>query len=179
MHVLSVLLLGVSTNLDNLMIGFSFGLQRRKVTLLSNALIGLFSASVTCLFCYFSSLVAGLGRIPNLIGGIFIVLMGLYSLFATPPGCDETEQVTEFTWKDTAVLGSGLALNCIPVAFGAGLTGISPWAASLSVGLVSVLSIGLGNRIGLRATDFRLSAKMLNVLGGLIMVVLGAMEIFI
>lgn len=45
MHLLSTLLLGISTNLDNLLIGVSFGFLKKRITIKANLVIGLFSAA--------------------------------------------------------------------------------------------------------------------------------------
>lgn len=175
MHIISAILLGVSTNLDNLFLGMSFGMQKRKITLLCNLLIGLFSASATCLFCYFSSMFSGFGRIPNYIGGAIIILVGIFSLFSK-----ESERGSgggvPLSLKESILLGTGLAINCIPVAFGAGLSGMPPWLASLSVGLLSVAVVAVGNRLGLY-TSMKINGKFLNLLGGAIMILLGVIEL--
>ena len=80
MHLLSTLLLGISTNLDNLLIGVSFGFLKKRIAMKANLVIGLFSAAATCFFCYFSSMFSRFGRIPNIIGGIIIILIGAFSL---------------------------------------------------------------------------------------------------
>ena len=177
MHILSAILLGVSTNLDNLFIGMSFGMQKRRITLFSNLLIGLFSASATCLFCYFSSMLSVFGRLPNYIGGGIIILMGILSFFSRG---SENKGGDGFplTLKESVLLGTGLAVNCIPVAFGAGLSGMPPWLASLSVGVLSILVVGIGNRLGLY-TSMRINSRILNILGGVIMILLGVLELFI
>ena len=177
MHVVSALLLGVSTNLDNLFLGLSLGLQKKKLPFRANAVIGLFSAAVTALFCASSALLSGLGRLPNLVGGGIIITMGLWSLL---PGKQDTGSdcyQQGFTWHETLVLGSGLAVNCIPVAFGAGLTGIPPWIAALSVGGISLLCVAAGNAIGLAATVLALHPRFFVALGSGIMIVLGILEL--
>ena len=72
---------------------------------------------------------------------------------------------------------SALAVNCIPVAFGAGLAGIHPLAASASVGLLSVLAIRLGNWLGLRASRLPLRAETLRRLGGVLLAGLGILQL--
>ena len=180
MHLLSTLLLGISTNLDNLLIGVSFGFIKKRINLKVNLVIGLFSAAATCFFCFFSSLFSGFGRMPNITGGIIIILIGAYSLVPLKEYDSKQYRDTRFSWKDTVVLGSGLAVNCIPVAIGAGLTGLSPISASLAVGMLSVLSIAVGNRIGFTASASKvLRPRTFCVIGGIIMIALGILELFI
>lgn len=60
MHLLSTLLLGISTNLDNLLIGVSFGFLKKRITIKANLVIGLFSAAATCFFVTFPQYFRGL-----------------------------------------------------------------------------------------------------------------------
>lgn len=178
MHVLSILFLGISTNLDNLLVGISYGLQKKRVSILSNAAIGLFSAAATFLFCSLSALCASLGKIPNVLGGFIIILLGVYSLFCTPKTAKEENPPSPCVWKETAALGAALAVNCVPVAFAAGLTGIPSLWAAVSVGLASVLCVGAGNRLGINAA-VKIRPKLLNAIGGGMLIVLGCLEIII
>lgn len=169
---LSALLLGVSTNLDNLFLGLSFGLAQKRVSAGANWIIGLFSAAATCLFCCLSSLCTAWGPAVHRIGGGCILLIGLWTLLPERRGQCRAVQ-------GTAALGAALAVNCIPVAFGAGLAGIHPAAAAISVGLLSVLAIRLGNFLGLRAGVLPVSATALRILGGVLLAVLGLLELFL
>lgn len=177
MHLVSAILLGISTNLDNLFLGLSLGLQKKKLSLVSNCIISLFSAIVTGLFCAGSALLSGLGRLPNLVGGVLIIIMGLWSLL--PGKQDYGESCTRFTMRETVILGTSLAVNCIPVAFAAGLTGVSPWAAACSVGGISLLAMAAGNAAGLAATDLHVHPRLFVLLGSAIMILLGIVELFI
>ena len=179
MHLFTALLLGISTNLDNLFIGLSFGFQNRRIPRLANVVIGLLSAAATCLFCYIASLLAALGRLPNIIGGILIILIGLYTILPHRAREEQACAAADFSRRETLVLGCCLAINCVPVALGAGLTGISPLTAALSVGGISVLSVALGNRLGLAATTIRLNPRLLSIAGGIIRFLLGLTELFI
>lgn len=47
MHIFSILLVGIVTNLDNLVLGAVFGLKRRHIPIGANALIAMLSGLVT------------------------------------------------------------------------------------------------------------------------------------
>lgn len=177
MHLLSTLLLGISTNLDNMLIGISFGLRQKRITLRTNLIIGLFSAAATYLFCLLSSVLSSFGRTPNLAGGTLIAVIGLYSILNQSK--DSRAADTSLDWRETVILSGCLALNCVPVAFGAGLTGIAPLSAAVSVGIISVVTVALGNQLALRAVTAKLRQWPLEFLGGLIMIMLGITELFI
>lgn len=177
MHWLSILLLGISTDLDNMFLGISLGLQGKQIRFLMNAVIGLFSAAATLFVCFFAAQTVTHGRVPNLIGGGIILLAGILSVL--PHRETQPSTPTSLRWHDIALLGVSLAVNCVPTAFGAGLTGLSPWAAALSVGLLSIFAVAVGNRLGRTATTLRLGQRTLRLLGGAMMIGLGLMEVLI
>lgn len=174
MHLFSVFLMGISTNLDNLLLGLSLGLQKKKLCFWANVLIGFLSAAVTAVFCVLSATLSSLGKLPNVVGGGIIIAVGLWSLL--PAHQEASCYQAGFSWRETWVVATGLAVNCIPVAFGAGLTGIPPWAAALSVGGMSLLCVAAGNAIGLAASGLQLRPRLLAVIGGGLMIVLGVIE---
>lgn len=172
MQLLSALLLGISTNLDNLFLGMSLGVARRRISAGANWLIGLFSAGATGLFCCLSARCAALGPVVHRVGGGLLTAVGLWTLL--PSGGADADRCAA---QSAAVLGAALAVNCIPVALGAGLAGIHPLAASVSVGLLSVAAIRLGNWLGLRAAVLSVRAEALQRLGGLLLVGLGVLQL--
>ncbi len=169
MALLSALLLGISTNLDNLFLGFTLGLGGERVSARANWIIGAFSAAATSLCCCLSGLFSGWGQAAKLLGGGLIVLLGLWTLL--PP-----RRAAAAPAQGTAALGAALAVNCVPAAFAAGLAGLSTPLAAASVGLLSVLAIRTGNLLGLRAVG-RLRAGRLRHLSGALMILLGALQI--
>lgn len=179
MHILSAILLGISTNLDNLLIGFSMGLQGRRIGRGENALIAAISVLAAGVCCCFSALFVRFGRLPNLAGGALMLLLGVRGLL--PERGEGAQRCCDCAspMRETLLLGLCLALNCIPVSFAAGLTGIPPWAAAVSVGAMSMLLVGEGNRMGLRAHAPRLKPRALNRIGALMLVALGAMEMLL
>lgn len=178
MHYFSALLLGISTNLDNMMIGVSYGMRKKRVGFLANLLIGLCSAVVTYLVSSFSGFFAAYGRVPNIVGGCIILFLGL-SDFLPKKSDDATDSAQENpSWLDVVLLGAALAVNCIPTAFGAGLTGMTPWLAATFVGGASVLAVAVGNLLGLRTT-ISPNGKLLDIVGGIAMMALGILQIFL
>lgn len=177
MEILSALLLSISANLDNLFLGMSFGIQNRRITLGCNILIGLFSAVATFLCCGAASFLLGWGRLTHVLGGLLIIALGVRAMLEPEPETPEEGAARgRLSIRDAVLLGAALAANCIGLSFGAGLAGVPPVWAGVAVGAASVLTVGLGNALGLRA-GLLVSGKRLNRLSGLLMLVLGTAQI--
>ena len=177
MEILSAFLLSISANLDNLFLGMSFGIQNRRITLGCNILIGLFSAVAAFLCCGLASFLLGWGRPAHVLGGLLIIVLGVRAMREPEPDTPEKGAAQgRLSLRDAVLLGAALAANCIGLSFGAGLAGVPAIWAGLAVGAASVLTVGLGNALGLKA-GLLVSGQRLNRLSGLTMLILGVVEI--
>ncbi|MBC8538734.1 hypothetical protein H8693_07275 [Christensenellaceae bacterium NSJ-63] len=182
MDILSVLLIGVATNLDNLLIGAALGLRRRHISWMNNLLIALCSGAAALVCCSLSSLLAGLGRLPAIFGGSLLILLGVLSLLPAK-GAPAEEKIMQagapakLSPGESLMLGVALALNCLAAAFGVGMSGLSPLLVGLFVGGFSFLSVGIGNVLGL-TTGKKLNGRLLSLLSAIAMMGLGLLQIF-
>ncbi|MFQ9798273.1 MAG: hypothetical protein ACLR23_04330 [Clostridia bacterium] len=127
MGLLSIVFLGIATNLDNLFIGIAFGARKRNITLLQNVLIASISAITAYVACLFAVLISSHFSVyANIAGSIFLLLLGFIGLLKPTPSNSEVSVDRPLHIKETALLGGSLAINCLPVAIGAGSAGISP-----------------------------------------------------
>lgn len=172
MRIWTVLLIGLSTNLDNFCMAALLGMQRRRIPLLKNLVIALISGAVSFIaseaasFLIFTSFAA-------LLGGILIIGMGVYTISSTFFQKEEQAvDIQELGLKQTGFIGMALSLNCLPVAFGAGAMGHSPLLVSVFIAFFSFLCMEAGARLGCHIGG-RISAKWLNALSGALLIVLG------
>lgn len=195
MHWFSVVLIGIAANIDNLGIGLTFGVRSTKVPLLSNIIIAMLSMVTTYLAMsvgmYFSGLISSLWG--NLIGGLIIVLIGIWGLRSSlirrrvsiHNKADDTNRIADISdkdgdhiisWVESTSLGFALSLNCIATGLGAGASGVSPLFSALSVGLLSLLTIDMGVRMGSRITKSWFG-EYSDLLGCILLIVIGLYEI--
>lgn len=82
MYLLSVILIGIATNLDNLGIGLTYGIRKIRVPLKTNIVISLLSGVAMVLSCYAGHMLKHILplNIGNALGGILVSLIGLYTV---------------------------------------------------------------------------------------------------
>ncbi|MDL2289567.1 manganese efflux pump [Clostridia bacterium OttesenSCG-928-F22] len=176
MQALSIILLGVATNLDNLLIGLAYGMNQKRISLPANLFIGILSGLITFVMCYAASFCMEWGRIPNYIGAGLIATLGIYTLIPRKEKQGKRySEAKNITLEETCILGLALAVNCLAAAFGAGMTGLAAGPAGVIVGVFSMFAVGLGNYLGL-FTATRINATYLNTASGIIMIVLGVIQ---
>lgn len=202
MHWLSILLIGLAANLDNLGIGIAYGVRSTKIPFLSNLIIAIIGMLITYLSVSLGSWIGThISRdIANLSGGILVILIGAWTIwtdikksffdFQKHKRSNQLQQILEnpekadtdknqvISLKESVLLGSALSLNCLGMGFGGGITGIPPLWSGLSVGLISFMTIKIGICMGLKISNSWIN-KYSNILAGLLLVGIGLYEIII
>ena len=195
MQWLTILLIGVAANIDNLGISVSYGLKLNRIPLISNLLISFIS-----MICAFLSISAGKllsiyfsQSIANFMGGSLIIGLGLWFIVTSPifatkkslqnensllPVSLKGKLARSITWKESILLGFVLAVNCLTIGFGAGVTGVPPLLTSLSIGAFSVISISLGVMVGNKIGDTILG-RYSNSIAGLLLIIIGIYEMIV
>lgn len=193
MQWLTILLIGVAANIDNLVISVSYGLKLNRIPLLYNLVI-----SLTSIVFAFISITAGSylsnyfsQSIANYIGGSLIIGLGVWFIITSPafvknnsiqieethPAFLSIDKANKITLKESFFLGFVLALNCLTIGFGAGITGVSPLFTSISIGVFSLISISIGVMLGNKIGN-TLFGNYSNGIAGLLLIIIGIYEIF-
>ncbi|MEK4404302.1 manganese efflux pump [Sporosarcina sp. FSL K6-6792] len=193
MQWISILLIGIAANIDNLAISVSYGLKLKRIPFLYNFIISLISivfaffsiSAGSFLSNYFSQSMA------NFTGGFLITVLGIWFIAPLPffiknksiqtednsPVFLGLEQPMKITLKESTFLGFLLSLNCLTIGFGAGITGFPPLFTSISIGLFSLISISLGIKIG-NTIGNTLFGKYSSKIAGLLLIIIGIYEMF-
>ncbi len=184
LHLLSFLLFGVSSSMDNLVVGLSYGMKKAAINWLINALVGCISFTGTLLSMLFGkSLLIFLPQgLANLLGGLIIILIGVIGLghfFVSGKSSpsDETA-VRVLTIRQTFLLGAALTANNIGLGIGASITGLPPLPTALCSLCFSLLFLYAGNWIGRTKLPGYIN-QFAEPLANFLMILLGLYEIFI
>lgn len=178
MQWITILLISIAANIDNLGISVSYGLKANRIPFTTNIIIAVISA-----ICTFISISAGQflsnylsNSTANFVGGFLIVCLGLWIISTSKNKLPS--KIKDIGWNESILLGGLLGLNCLTIGFGAGITGIPPLYASLSIGLFSIISISIGVSIGNKIGN-TLFGKYSNSFAGLLLIIIGIYEMFI
>jgi putative sporulation protein YtaF len=201
MHWLTILFIGIAANLDNLGIGVSYSLKSTRIPFVSNLLIAVVSMVAAYLSITAGSLVSQFISlsIANFVGGFLLIFLGFKCIIESFKQEKETATVAVhsnskmtkvmkepdaldlnndkvISWKESILLGLALAINCLALGLGAGITGVSPLFATISIGIFSILTIAGGTLVGSKLCDSGIG-KYSNLAAGLMLVLIGIYEI--
>lgn len=203
-YLLSVFLLCLAPNLDNMAIGLAYGVRKINVPFKSNFSIALFSGIATFMSSMLGSLLTNYipVQLGNIIGGSIVCIIGLYTIASyfynkrkngevhesctqyidslkaviNDPSIADRDFSGDISLKESISLGIALAVNCLGTGFGAGLAGINIYILSGSIIVFSLATISLGVIIG-KHFAARFSADKATVVSGILLIAVGIYQI--
>ena len=189
MHLLSIVLFALSSNLDSFVVGMSYGVKQVRIGLRPNLLIGGITFIGTAL-----SMVCGKGllrlipvRAASILGSAVIILIGVYCLgsyllrVVFHPAREErgaAAGIKLLSNRAAAILGIGLTVNNMGLGIGASIAGLSVFTTSLCSLLSSLLFLWSGNRLGHRLFTGGIG-RYAEPAASVIIIVLGVYELFV
>lgn len=179
MSIILALLIGIAVNLDNFLIGMNIGMRHQKLSLFSNAIIGMTTGICAFFSTYAAKLIASsLIAYTNVISSLVMILFAVYCLLDSLRGEEEALKYSPMKLKDTVILGFVLAINCIPPAFSAGILELSPWYVAGFCALFSFISMYAGSRMGHNLTNNRF-LKFLSPASSVLLILIGLGELLL
>ncbi|KMY51328.1 sporulation protein [Peribacillus loiseleuriae] len=193
MSWLIILAFAVSSSIDNLGVGISYGIRKIRVGIGANVLI-----AVICFLMSITGITFGMwlsqilpGMFPVIIGALLLVIIGVRIILLATPRKKEKSQVVQDSntqsksikgilenpevadldqsgaigWGEAVVLGVALSANALTNGLGAGLLGFSPLAISLTAAIGSFISVWIGVKLGYKLADVRIGSFTLGQFG--------------
>jgi putative sporulation protein YtaF len=182
-----ILILGfaVSSSLDNLGVGISYGIRGIRIGFLSNLTI-----AIICFLLSMTGIISGQwlskvlpGIFPILVGALLLFIVGIrIILLAVPrkkqkisqapdeeksgtgsikailqnPETADADKSGSIGLGEAVILGIALAANAVTNGVGAGLIGLSPLAISLTAAFGSYITVWLGVALGRKVAGVRI-----------------------
>jgi len=189
--MLSILLFAVSSNLDNLVIGVSYGIKRIRVSFVSNLIIALITFIGTLISMFLGKSITYFIPISfaSALGSLIIIGIGIFGIinyirnrkketewFATDSEKYDKNNDKKIEYNEAITLGFALTINNIGLGIGASISGLSILPTALGSFLFSILFLYLGNILG---TSFlsNFIGKYAEPIAAIIIIALGIVEL--
>ncbi len=183
MYWLLAFLFSLSSNLDNFIVGVSYGIKREVIPWFSNLLITIITTIITGLSMIFGKyIVIWLpSSLTNLVGAVIFIAIGLWfmanDIFRKQKDNNQNHP-DSLNWKNAIVLGLLLSINNIGVGMLGGITGLSISSVLVLTFLTCLLLTYIGNHLGDHIVGSFI-VKNSDLISGLILIILGIGSIWI
>lgn len=189
MHVLSVFLFAVSSNLDNLTVSIGYGMENIKIKSVSNFIISFISALGTLISMSLGSIFLKFinGNIANDIGSFILIAIGIYfclqffneskkyNIINNPILADkDNSKVIEP--REAFSLAFALTINNFGVGFGASVAGLNILFTSIVTFFMSSLFLEIGDKLG-NSVFSKIFGKYSGFISGILIIFIGLYEI--
>lgn len=183
----TILLLSLSSSIDNFGVGISYGIRNIRVGFLANFIIAIIAFIFSEMGIIFGQYISRVfpGTLSNVIGTLFLFVIGLRIILMTVPRkkkvnqkvLNEDEAVSnvitgylkspekadldqsgDISFFEAIVLGIAISMNALTNGLGAGLLKLSPFAISLAAAIFSFLTIWLGVKLGKKVANIRIGS---------------------
>lgn len=192
MHIISALLFGISANIDTFVLGFSYGIKKQHIPLITNLILSLITFAGTLLSIAAGRRLAAFlpAGAAELAGSLLLILLGCYYcgkyLFLLLCSRQKDGNVNAaslsmeskalLSRRETFALGIALTLNNAGMGIGASFAGIHFLLTSVATFALSSVFLIAGNRLGTRFAPSFLQ-RFADLLSGLIIIALGIFEL--
>lgn len=192
MNWLFILALSLSSSLDNLGVGMTYGIRKIHIGFFSNLLI-----SAVCFVFSYSGIVFGKwistvipGTLPTILSVLLLFAIGLRIVWLSLPRkragkngalegrgpssilqnseCIDFDKSNNIGYIEALVLGIVLSVNALTNGLSAGLLDYTPLTVSLAAAIGSLLTVWLGTKAGQKVADIQIGAFKLGQFGSFI-----------
>ncbi len=179
--MLSAIIFSFSANIDNFLIGMSYGMKKVKISHFHNLLLSIIMAIITFITMTIGNQLTTFlnASIMNQIGSYLLILIGIYGILKSYFKKENNEKKEETTTLDLKTLFSIiliLATNNISVGLVASITRIPVFLASYFTFLFSFFLLLIGNKIGYQLYNDKIEKKI-DILSSILLILLGIIEL--
>ncbi len=183
--ILSSIVLSLSTNLDNLAVGMSYGLRNWIVPAPTNIAIAILSGFSTLISIYLGDQISHYlpPRLTGYLGSLILIIIGIFSVGNTlMSDSNESEElnakpsINRLNLKEGILLGFALTITNFGTGVGAGIAQFDVILTSFFTFCSSLLTIGGGYWMGKQFTQKPLGIN-LGLVAGLLLILLGGLNL--
>lgn len=186
MNWIIIMALTISSSIDNLGVGLSYGIRKLEIRFEKNLLIAvicfLFSMAGISFGVWIATILPGI--LPLVAGSFLLIIIGVRIILLSKPRNKEltnespetdkktgnikrllkktkladVNQSNEIGWGESVVLGIALSANALTNGVGAGLLGLSPLIISALAGIGSFITVWAGVRLGSRLANVQIGS---------------------
>ncbi len=180
-QIFSAMLFAISANIDNIVIGISYGLKKIDINLKSNLIIAFFTSIATLISMYAGKLINIFlnPNIENLLGASLLIFIGTFSLIKDIIKKDknlDSKNLKKINYIELFTIIITLSTNNIAAGIAASITGINILYGVIFTFVFCNIFMFFGNKIGSKIKSKKIE-KFSSLIASLLLILLGFLQI--
>jgi putative Mn2+ efflux pump MntP len=179
--VIYLLFIALINSFDNIGIRVAYTIGGIKVQFMKNILISFMAFAVSFTASLSGSLISDILNedITSILSMILLSATGIHIIYEGYSKKNKSKELKSNTlsYKESASIGTALALDDIGGSVGVGLVGYSPLAVGLAFFVVSFFIFLSGNYLIRLFSKFRVNSKVTSVMAGIMMILIGISQV--
>lgn len=175
MDILLALILSMSSNLDNIILGLTYGASNVQIPFKCSLIISCITTVVTVIFMVLGVTLGELlnAKVANVFGGVLLILIGFYFIiFEVLKKRNDSASIEQIiTYKSMLLTATNLSVNNIPIAIAGGLSGTNILYTAIFSFIFSTLFMYIGNVAGRK-----FQSKIISAVAPILLVILGIIK---
>ncbi|PSW33493.1 hypothetical protein C9J21_07835 [Photobacterium phosphoreum] len=181
MSFLLALIFSLSSNLDNFVIGLTYGVKNERIPLKANAIIAFITAFITYISMLGGKLITQLipNHVSNELGSVIFILMGCWFIGSDLIKKQQQQQQKKHTvlnFKGAVMLGLLLSINNIGVGILGSITKLNITLVVMLTFVTGMFLTYAGNHIG-HSVIGNIVGKYNDLISGSLLILLGVLSL--
>ena len=180
----TTLLIGISSSIDSLGIGITYGIKKTKISVVSYLILFLVTFFSSTISMIFGNMAKGIlsKNIANLIGSFLVIFLGFFMLFQAiknpHTNCSDFDNSKDIDPFEAIFLGITLSLDSFGIVIGCALTGVYNLLLPFVISTFQVLFLELGSYIGKKICSNKLFPdNSWSIASGVLLVFIGILRL--
>lgn len=190
--MLNSLILAISTSIDSLGIGITYGIKSTKISLIGKVILFVTSLLSTYLSIFLGNFIQNIfpNFLTKLIGSFILIFMGIYicfealknknnysNIFNNPISSDlDNSKIIDS--KESLFLAIALSLDSLCIGIGSTISDIDLTFFPLLVSIFQIVLLSLGTFLGIHISQiYKLPRNIWNILSGLLLILIGFIKL--
>lgn len=192
--MLNSILLAISSSIDSLGIGITYGIKNTKISLIGKIILFAISTSITYFSIFLGNIIQVIFPvfITKLIGTAILVFMGIYICFEAlkkkstssnvfnNPICSDLDNSKIIDSKESLFLAIALSLDSLCIGIGGSIIDINLKMFPILVSIFQLCFLSLGNCVGTNINNFyKLPENIWSIISGILLIFIGLGKFFL
>lgn len=178
---INALLLAISSSIDSLGIGITYGLKKTKLYKVDKLILFIISICTTALSGIIGNILKNIlsSNICELIGSIILICMGTFIIIQTNDKelSFDFDNSNDINYKEALLLGIALSLDSLCIGIGGSTIGINIYVFSFLVAILQYAFLSFGNYLGINLGNFKyIPQSIWSKISGVLLILIGIIK---